>query len=388
MSQRNKNIRKNRNSPDLDKFDKYDKYDKHDRYDKHEKKSETHKMTYYEVLDVNENAALPEIKKQFRKYAIDYHPDNKTTGDASVFALVARAYECLSDTNKRADYDRMLMIERKTRKSNYLSQKKAFEDFINAQENEIDDESEKIARGKFNLEFAEIDNKRGFDRKKYNEEISNPLTQKDTRKRLDDLMLLREQDDIELTQRKIFNDDSWNPDKFNELFEKKFKTGKRLEQDIIKYSGGPSAFNEIGGASFVSFDKNDLYEDDDDCPDGSNYISLKEYDDDEIHITDEDIEELKRMKGSSSYRGHTSDRGRSYQQDMERRMREIEAERDALDNRKLNDYETDIKKGYGFMHDVGLTGREFDWDDEDVDDETFKKLTYRNGTRKTKIKKH
>jgi molecular chaperone DnaJ len=63
---------------------------------------------YYEVLDVSRDASDPEIKKAFRRLARELHPDvNKHDPDAEEkFKEAAEAYEVLSDTDKRATYDR------------------------------------------------------------------------------------------------------------------------------------------------------------------------------------------------------------------------------------------------------------------------------------------
>lgn len=64
------------------------------------------KRDYYEVLGISKNASDDEIKKAYRKLALKYHPDvNKEEGAAAKFAEVNEAYECLSDKNKRAQYD-------------------------------------------------------------------------------------------------------------------------------------------------------------------------------------------------------------------------------------------------------------------------------------------
>lgn len=66
------------------------------------------KRDYYEVLEVSKSATVEEIKKAYRKKAIQYHPD-KNPGDKTAeekFKEAAEAYEVLSDEEKRARYDR------------------------------------------------------------------------------------------------------------------------------------------------------------------------------------------------------------------------------------------------------------------------------------------
>src|SRR5690554_7409913 len=65
------------------------------------------KRDFYEILDVPKSASAEDIKKAYRKKAIQYHPD-KNTGDKDAeekFKEAAEAYEVLSDENKRARYD-------------------------------------------------------------------------------------------------------------------------------------------------------------------------------------------------------------------------------------------------------------------------------------------
>lgn len=66
------------------------------------------KRDYYEVLGVSREASADEIKKAYRKLARQYHPDaNPDSKEAEAkFKEVAEAYEVLSDSEKRAGYDR------------------------------------------------------------------------------------------------------------------------------------------------------------------------------------------------------------------------------------------------------------------------------------------
>jgi len=66
------------------------------------------KRDYYEVLEVTKTASAEEIKKAYRKTAMKFHPD-RNPGDKVAeekFKEAAEAYEVLSDTDKKAKYDR------------------------------------------------------------------------------------------------------------------------------------------------------------------------------------------------------------------------------------------------------------------------------------------
>jgi molecular chaperone DnaJ len=63
---------------------------------------------YYEILGVSRDASEADLKKAFRQLALKYHPDrnpdNKESEDK--FKEINEAYSCLSDPQKRANYDR------------------------------------------------------------------------------------------------------------------------------------------------------------------------------------------------------------------------------------------------------------------------------------------
>lgn len=65
------------------------------------------KRDYYEILGLSKDATESEIKKSYRKLAMQYHPDkNKDEGAEEKFKEISEAYAVLSDSEKREQYDR------------------------------------------------------------------------------------------------------------------------------------------------------------------------------------------------------------------------------------------------------------------------------------------
>lgn len=60
-------------------------------------------MDYYKILGVNKTSTPDEIKKAYRKLATQYHPDKG--GDTAKFQEIQKAYETLSDPQKKQEYD-------------------------------------------------------------------------------------------------------------------------------------------------------------------------------------------------------------------------------------------------------------------------------------------
>ncbi|AYV80910.1 MAG: DnaJ domain protein [Harvfovirus sp.] len=334
-------------------------------------------MTYYDVLGVTTEADIPEIKKQFRKLAITYHPDHKETGDASIFALVACAFECLSNSQKREEYDKVLAIERKARKADFLNSKKAFEEFIKAQDTEVTNKGTKgleFAQGKYKLESDNLDKKRGIDRLQLEEKA---MAAEDALKRMRDIEMTREQDDIEYSQPKIFNDEHLPMEKFNTLFELKYKREAKDNQ-LVKLGAVPSAFNDTAEKSFFSYDSNydELFEEGDD---GKNIDIGKK-----VHINAEDLEKIQNQK--SDYHSHKVFT-KEYKNDIEKRLREREMEDKEYESRKVGDYDTDDNMGgYGFLHqvNVGVGGKELEFEKEEIDESAVRKLlAYRRAEEKS-----
>ena len=61
-------------------------------------------MDYYSILGVNKNASDADLKKAYRKLAMENHPD-RTGGDDTKFKKINEAYDTLKDPQRRANYD-------------------------------------------------------------------------------------------------------------------------------------------------------------------------------------------------------------------------------------------------------------------------------------------
>jgi len=64
------------------------------------------KRDYYEVLGVTKTSSSDEIKNQYRKLALKFHPDRNQSKDAGEhFKEISEAYAVLSDSEKKQTYD-------------------------------------------------------------------------------------------------------------------------------------------------------------------------------------------------------------------------------------------------------------------------------------------
>lgn len=62
-------------------------------------------VDYYELLQLSSNASAETLERVYRLLAKRYHPDNQSTGDSDRFTEIQRAFEVLSDPERRAAYD-------------------------------------------------------------------------------------------------------------------------------------------------------------------------------------------------------------------------------------------------------------------------------------------
>ena len=63
--------------------------------------------THYETLGLPKNATPEQIKRQYRKLSLEYHPD-RNNGNEEMFKKISEAYQHLSDEGNRKMYDQSL----------------------------------------------------------------------------------------------------------------------------------------------------------------------------------------------------------------------------------------------------------------------------------------
>eukprot|EP00388_Colpodella_angusta_P007555 GDKJ01021284.1.p1 GENE.GDKJ01021284.1~~GDKJ01021284.1.p1 ORF type:complete len:373 (+),score=61.28 GDKJ01021284.1:16-1134(+) len=85
---------------------------------------------YYDLLKVSRNATAADIKKSFRKLALEHHPDKG--GCSETFQNINIAHTILSDDVKRAEYDKKIQLSRSTDGMNFTDSRRGSESLNNS----------------------------------------------------------------------------------------------------------------------------------------------------------------------------------------------------------------------------------------------------------------
>ena len=178
-------------------------------------------INLYEILNVDKSCCNNDIKKAFRKLVKNHHPDKG--GDPIYFKLITNAYEILGDSNSKIEYDNLLEQNEKN-KMNHFNLKKNSLEYINLQQNN-DPDNILNAKNNFNTIFDDLNKKHNYNEEDIKDDI-------DINKKLKDLEKIRKHDDITILSSKLFTNDNFNVDYFNEIFE---KTNQETTNNIIEF---------------------------------------------------------------------------------------------------------------------------------------------------------
>ena len=179
-----------------------------------------------------------------------------------------------------------------------------------------------------------------------------------------DLELLRENDDIELEPEKVFENNEWDPEKFNAMFEKSH------QENSLVHVGNPDAWGPDDGA-YTSCEGNYNIYDESNNVDGENYAPIDEGD----NYNPVNKEDMKNLKGNNNYNDHNKT-DESYNKSLEDLMKQYEQERDNDLTMDIKDYSNDESMGgYGITKEFGETATsQITWDNEESMKEKYKKL--------------
>mgnify|MGYP001488975670 CR=1 FL=1 len=197
-------------------------------------------IDFYEVLDLDKNCKRNDIKKKYRKLIMIYHPDKG--GDAKLFELITLSYETLIDESKRKEYDKAFELWKQSN-NDHFSLKNNSINFLETQNElneELEDDKLEEIKNNFNIENKET-----------------VLTKDEMNKRIKELELAREQDDLENIQTKICSSDNFNSIDFNAGFDACIDRKKSLINIPLQSNNSNYNNNKIDGNN--NFDENDIY---------------------------------------------------------------------------------------------------------------------------------
>ena len=315
---------------------------------------------YYKILGVEPSTEINDIKRKLRHKIAEFHPDklkflseSKRKIKTEQYQLIRMAGEVLTNPEKKKLYD----LERKILKSkDFVNQKYSFEEFLKLQESEINEDSRKLAELEFKRSMDKTNRMRGFDPS----EMDVKFDRHTSDKLLNDLQAQRDMENIEITQKNLFEGRSFNPSEFNKMFEKqKKKDEKKLKMkqqrgEMVKYDDSFTAFNDTGVGNFISVDDDygELYGKDD-FKGASDFSRTKTgKSDDELSISS-----VSDVEYEDHYYGHskkkiTDDEIRKYQ-------RERELETSKYDTMAFSDFKSAMDDQFGISKDFGtMIGRD------------------------------
>ena len=259
------------------------------------------KKNYYEILGLKKNCSRKDIKKKYRSLALKHHPDRG--GDEKLFESITSAYNILVNVESRKKYDN------RRNYNDHFSLKNGLKEYINTEnlQNENKEECDNF------LKFKDLDTN-----------IPKKLDQSELSKRITELELAREQDDIENTQEMLFNNDKFDDKVFNANF-----VISNINEKEITIKKNPIQYNndnyKITKEDVIGFDLNN---------------KLKEYDDPNKQYKvakNASKKKIDKIKNNLNIYSH-NEIDSNYNKELEKLIKNRETETLFLNNMNLNDF--------------------------------------------------
>lgn len=187
----------------------------------------------YEFLEVQPSNSKPEIRRQYRRKALIYHPD-KEGGDAHKFDLLLKAYEILVNDELKNQYDQIKAIKKRkqTSREQLLNLTRQFQEELEKAEKLAQDELNFVNRRKRQNDLEKL-KEEGLKRRRTLEE---KLTAKSTSKTVTRKYTSFEE--IPIKRRITFDDPTSNSSTTNQRLKIKWKYKSELKglitEDVIK----------------------------------------------------------------------------------------------------------------------------------------------------------
>jgi curved DNA-binding protein CbpA len=312
-------------------------------------------VNFYEVLGVEPNAPMKEIKKQYSKLVVKYHPDKvKDSFETSLFELIQKAYETVGNEQKRQEYDFFLKNLETAKGNDWFSLKSNYDKFKDLEETQP--KNKESSQIEFDKVFKEFDDKLGIDRSKLDEKINED----EIINHLDNLVLQREQDEIEFSQNKIFKEgEGFDISKFNAAFDM-YKTTS--DKQVIKQTNVMAYNFEGNGTSFSDLNVYDKTFNEEDNFEGNGLYS-------NVNIGKSnklDTDKVRNLKPADYTLSHNK-LETNYDDEIKRRLAERDQESVQFDTMKYQDFKTE-DKSFQFSQDVGITENMLDWTENNNED--------------------
>lgn len=292
---------------------------------------------FYEILGVdNYDEDIKEIRKKYIKLVTKYHPDRNKNADPEIFELIQKAWNIIGNPKRREEYDYYLRNKENNIRSHDVL-KDDFKRFMELDTTKFEllgitkDELYDKLKEDFNKANVELEEKHMIDFK-----------DKENNNDLEDLIFQREQEEIEFSNEKLFEENQdFNLAKFNGVFDKYNKKSNNNNSLMVSQ---PMAYevSQYANSDYMSYDK--LYSD---FNESSNYSSINLGE--ELKINKDNLQNIKEANYTNNFKLSENERS-TLNNSFDDYLKKRELETKEINNMSYNDFK-ESDRSYRFLDD-------------------------------------